>query len=105
MKPLRTKLKLEGFPEKIEYQHSIFGMGSCFAVHMAEQLSTHKFKTALNPFGILYNPFSISQSIQRLIDGNRAISRRSCSSTTGSGTVMIITEYFQHLNGSLVWKK
>jgi hypothetical protein len=71
MKPLRTKLKLEGFPEKIEYQHSIFGMGSCFAVHMAEQLSTHKFKTALNPFGILYNPFSISQSIQRLIDATR----------------------------------
>jgi hypothetical protein len=44
-------------------------MGSCFAVHIAGQLSTHKFKTALNPFGILYNPFSISQSIQRLIDG------------------------------------
>lgn len=69
MKPLRTKLRLEDFPDKIDYQQSIFSIGSCFAVHIAEQLSTHKFRIALNPFGILYNPFSISQSIQRLIEG------------------------------------
>lgn len=53
----------------IDYTESICCMGSCFAEHMAEKLRTHKFSTHLNPFGILYNPFSISQSILRLIHG------------------------------------
>lgn len=71
MQPLRTKLGLEEFPAKIGYPQDILCMGSCFAVHMAEKLAHHKFNTLLNPFGILFNPFSISQSVLHMVNGVR----------------------------------
>jgi len=44
-------------------------LGSCFADSIGNKLRQFKFKVDLNPFGILYNPKSIADSIDRLIKG------------------------------------
>jgi hypothetical protein len=42
-------------------------MGSCFAETMGQRLRESGFNTVLNPFGVVYNPSSIAQSVQRLM--------------------------------------
>lgn len=51
---------------EINYQNPILSVGSCFAENIGSRLSNLKFKTLLNPFGILYNPISIFETIKRL---------------------------------------
>lgn len=52
----------------ISYHDSMLSIGSCFADNMGSKLKEGKFKTCSNPFGIIYNPISISHSINRIID-------------------------------------
>jgi hypothetical protein len=41
-------------------------LGSCFAENIGEKLTKNKFPVCVNPFGILFNPASIAQSLNRL---------------------------------------
>lgn len=59
--------QIPSFSKTIQYQDSLFFMGSCFAENMASRMQTFKFYTLLNPHGILYNPLSIASSIHRYI--------------------------------------
>ena len=43
-------------------------MGSCFSENIGKLLVDNKFNCDINPFGILYNPFSIAKSISLLLD-------------------------------------
>ena len=43
-------------------------MGSCFAEHIGSRLAEMKWRTALNPFGVLYNPLSICEALARLVE-------------------------------------
>ena len=47
----------------------ILMMGSCFAENMGKLLIEAKFQLDLNPFGILYNPFSISAALVEILKG------------------------------------
>ena len=42
--------------------------GSCFSENIGSQLSANKFLCDVNPFGVLYNPTSISKALLRLCD-------------------------------------
>jgi hypothetical protein len=42
-------------------------LGSCFAEEMGRKLLEDKFAVDVNPFGTLYNPSSIAQSLRRLL--------------------------------------
>jgi len=42
--------------------------GSCFAENIGEKLQKSKFQTAINPFGILYNPESVYASLERILE-------------------------------------
>lgn len=53
---------------KMGYEHKMLLVGSCFAVSMAEQLQSLKLAAMSNPFGALYNPISVAQSLQRMMD-------------------------------------
>lgn len=44
-------------------------MGSCFATHIGKQLLEAKFQCNVNPFGVLYNPLSISAALRELVLG------------------------------------
>ncbi len=42
-------------------------MGSCFAEHIGKRLADMKWRAELNPFGVLYNPLSISEALMQLM--------------------------------------
>lgn len=43
-------------------------LGSCFTENIGNKLSIGGFNTLINPFGILYNPFSINKCLDRVIN-------------------------------------
>jgi len=51
----------------ISHEDQLMAIGSCFAQNIGNQLHRHKFSSLLNPFGILYNPISIQNSLDRII--------------------------------------
>ncbi len=51
----------------ISHISPILLMGSCFAENMGTFLTEAKFQLDLNPFGILYNPLSISSALKEII--------------------------------------
>jgi hypothetical protein len=53
---------------KIDHQHKIMLIGSCFAENIGGYLKSHKFKTFVNPNGILFNPNSIYCSLINCIE-------------------------------------
>ncbi|MDR1793661.1 MAG: GSCFA domain-containing protein [Bacteroidales bacterium] len=62
--------RTEYLPQKAEFTIShrdkIMLIGSCFAVNIGEILHLHKFQTDSNPLGIVFNPASVSQSLELL---------------------------------------
>ncbi len=64
----RTRLPTQVLPFSINHHDRILCLGSCFAQHIGRRLQASKFQLQLNPFGILYNPFSLHQGLQRLLD-------------------------------------
>lgn len=44
-------------------------IGSCFASEMGERLRRAKFACDVNPYGVLYNPLSISQALREMLSG------------------------------------
>lgn len=65
-----TKIEIPRSVFPISHQDKIILMGSCFIENIGKKLISSKFDVQLNPFGILYNPLSISQALNRLIGGN-----------------------------------
>jgi|694.fasta_scaffold67241_4 hypothetical protein len=61
---LVTKSKFE-----INHRHKIISIGSCFSEHVGDKFKTSKFNILLNPFGQLYNPVSIANSIDLALEG------------------------------------
>lgn len=55
----------------ISYKDKITMLGSCFSDNIGRQLSDLGFDVCVNPFGTLYNPVSILNSVRRLISGKR----------------------------------
>lgn len=53
----------------ISYNDKIMMLGSCFTDNIGEQLADLGFDVMINPFGTLYNPVSILNSIERLVSG------------------------------------
>lgn len=52
----------------ISYDDKIMFLGSCFSDNIGRQLSDYGFDVCVNPFGTLYNPLSILNSVRRLIE-------------------------------------
>ena len=41
-------------------------VGSCFATEIGKRFQEEKFRTMVNPFGVMYNPASILHTIEKL---------------------------------------
>ncbi len=65
----RTELHVDPSPWKITLDDAILSMGSCFAVHIGEQLSLNKFDALTNPFGTIFNPLSLFKLIEICLKG------------------------------------
>lgn len=63
----RTLIHIKSQPHAIDYELPTILMGSCFSENIGNQLLHYNFNCLINPFGILYNPTSIKNSIISLI--------------------------------------
>lgn len=63
----RTEINFDSPYFLIEHFHKIFSIGSCFAENISNHLIENKFKVLCNPFGVVYNPASIYNSIRKSI--------------------------------------
>lgn len=52
----------------LSHQEAILLLGSCFTENIGEKLLNSKFKVNINPFGIIYNPISIANSLTRIVN-------------------------------------
>jgi len=71
MSRFRTKIALPGYEKKLDYREKIVLMGSCFAENIGEKLTNRCFPVDVNPFGILYNPVSVGNSLEILMENKR----------------------------------
>ena len=62
----RTEISLTPLAEGLDHSAKIFALGSCFAENISERLRRAKFLVTTNPFGVLFNPLSIANAIERL---------------------------------------
>ncbi len=65
-----TKVTVAQTVNMIDYSKKILMLGSCFTTEIGKLMQDYKFDVMINPFGVLYNPCSISKSIKRLLNGN-----------------------------------
>jgi len=67
----RTKVEIPSSDLQITHRSRLSMMGSCFIENIGRKLIDNKFNIDLNPFGVLYNPLSISQGIRLLMDNRQ----------------------------------
>ncbi|MCC8155633.1 MAG: GSCFA domain-containing protein [Tannerellaceae bacterium] len=65
---LRTVVSITNPAFYISHKEKIMLLGSCFAENIGKKLIETKFQVDQNPFGILYNPASVAQSLARLMN-------------------------------------
>jgi hypothetical protein len=65
----RTEVDIPEFKKKMGYRHQSMMIGSCFAENIGTYLQELCFPIMVNPFGILYNPISIANSLEILLSG------------------------------------
>lgn len=63
---LQTVVELEKPDFKLDYATRIMLVGSCFVENIGAKLNYFKFKTDINPCGIVYNPLSVADTLELL---------------------------------------
>jgi len=61
-----TKVEIPESSVKITHQDGITALGSCFSENIGEKMKNVFFDIDVNPFGVLYNPASIRNSLHFL---------------------------------------
>lgn len=69
MNDFRTVIDIPKGEKELGYDSKIMFMGSCFSENVGSRLAYYKLPVDVNPFGIVYNPVSVANSIRMLIDG------------------------------------
>lgn len=64
----RTETEIAPLHAQVDYRSRIFAVGSCFAENMAGRLAAAKFRVAVNPFGVMFNPESVAASVMRAVE-------------------------------------
>ncbi len=58
----------------INIKDKIILVGSCFSENIGYKLSDYKFNTLINPFGTIYNPYSILNLLEHSVTDNQEVS-------------------------------
>ena len=64
----RTKVNIPRSEYKFGYQKNAMMLGSCFVENIGAKLKSYKYQVDVNPFGVIYNPVSVSNSLRLLMD-------------------------------------
>jgi len=73
---LRTTFSIEPSPGKITYSDPVMFIGSCFATAIGSLLEEGRMPVMINPAGTVYNPVSVSCTLDTITAGERYDSRR-----------------------------
>ena len=67
---MKFKLTLEAKPSKypIEYGDKLMLIGSCFTENIGAKFKSHLFEISENPYGILFNPVSVTNTLTEIMD-------------------------------------
>ncbi len=68
MQNFRTIITPDKPPFTISHTDRIVSIGSCFSENIGKKFSDYKFNININPFGQQYNPYSIANAIERLLN-------------------------------------
>lgn len=68
---LFTSVELPKSTLQIDHSAPLLLMGSCFAENIGKRLQTGGFRCDINPFGVLYNPFSIANALRQIMSGEK----------------------------------
>ena len=113
---LTTSVEIPSGLPSIDLSQQLMLLGSCFAGNIGAMLCERKFRLDLNPFGILYNPASISTALRQLLSGKIYIKEdlfqfRECwhspmhhgafSASTAEDTLAAINARLEHARGEL----
>ncbi len=63
---LNTPVEIPTPLPQLTHRNRLWVMGSCFATAMGERLTAAKFRCDVNPYGVLYNPLSISTALHEI---------------------------------------
>lgn len=67
---MNMNFRTEVVPSKasvsISHKDKVLFIGSCFTENIGNKFKTSGFETDINPFGIMYNPLSICECLQRV---------------------------------------
>lgn len=64
----QTLVDVPQFKWKTGYKRKNLFMGSCFTENIGAKMEALKYPVDINPFGILYNPLSVANGLQILLD-------------------------------------
>lgn len=70
---LTTEILLQKSKPQIDYNSNILLLGSCFSENIGEKIQYYKFKSLVNPFGILFHPLAIEGLIERAVNNKAFI--------------------------------
>ena len=90
---LQTPVIDERCNVNISFSDRIMMLGSCFTDNIGRQLEAFGFDVCINPFGTLYNPVSLLQSIRKLVDDKPFTEEDCIDMGAGSG---LICSFFHH---------
>ncbi len=68
MNTFRTVVEISPWENKIGYDDPSVWMGSCFTENIGNKMKRLKFPVQVNPFGVIYNPVSVKNSLEVLIE-------------------------------------
>jgi hypothetical protein len=64
----RTELNPIPIQKKLNLSTKIVAMGSCFSENIGQKLFENKFETLINPFGVIFNPLSVIQLLEWIME-------------------------------------
>lgn len=65
----RTEIEILPYDRQLSYDDRLLALGSCFATEIGRRMAEAKFRIAVNPSGVLFNPLSIVRTLRRYRDG------------------------------------
>jgi len=63
----RTEVKVDDYPFRLNYQTPVLFCGSCFAENVGGIMQSYKMPVLVNPFGVVYNPFSVAIVLRNIL--------------------------------------
>jgi hypothetical protein len=73
MEKFRTEVNIPPSAHKINHRSAILMIGSCFTEYIGTRMLEYKFDVDINPFGIVYNPMSVSQNLEIILSGKKYV--------------------------------